>query len=255
MDSTTRRRVSRELPPNLSELMDTLIKYANSFIKDFDSSEGRMRQIVREFQEIAAKVRKMQGTTDTVRTGGAVAGGVALSAGILFAPFTGGASLLLGGAAAAAVGGGTVVGANITKVWKESGSAEEVEKLGREFRWIVEPMKKKLEEIQTTCKELEEKSSEVQAEKTLRDMKEFNMILTLISELREKAEGVLEILVTAFTSIDGLFRLIVAVFRVTATPEQDEQLRKSIIQSAGQCSKVTDEFDKMNKKLRKLLEQ
>lgn len=162
------RRWSKDLPEDLSQLMDKLIKYAASFIKAFDNSEPKMGRIVKEFQKIADEVRKMQETTDRVRTAGAVTGGTGIVVGILAALLTGGVSLL--GAGAAAVGGGVVFGANTTQARIEKESAKKVEKLGEEFLEIVEPLKNDLEEIKTTCEQLEQQSAEVQAENTLTDM-------------------------------------------------------------------------------------
>ncbi|XP_035848910.1 uncharacterized protein LOC118493378 [Sander lucioperca] len=60
MASTPRRRWSKELPPDLSELMDKLKNLSASFIREFDNYEDRMRQISGEFEETTAEVRKMQ---------------------------------------------------------------------------------------------------------------------------------------------------------------------------------------------------
>ncbi|XP_031178811.2 uncharacterized protein LOC116066777 isoform X2 [Sander lucioperca] len=244
-----KRRLSKDLPPDLSELMNKLIKHAASFIREFDSSEQKMREIVREFRKIADEVRKMQETTDKVRTTGTVAGGVGIGLAIFAAPFTGGASLVAAGALAAA-GAGVVVGANVTKTMKENGSAEKVEKLGKDFMKIVEPLKKDLEEIKKTCEKLEQRSAELQAENTLTDMEEFQRILTQVSELARRSEEVLSFTAILMGDMRGLLMLLVKVFRVTSTPEDDKKLRKSIIQSADRCQEVVVKFDQMKKELK-----
>ena len=150
--------------------MNDLIKYAASFITGFDLTESKMREIVREFEKISDEVRKMQEKTDAVRTGG----GVIFALGLLAAPFAGGASLA---AAAAAAGGAVVVGANVTKKLVENKSLEKVEELGKQFMEKVEPLKKILKEIKTTCEKLEQKKTEAQAGNTLMEVKEFQLIL------------------------------------------------------------------------------
>lgn len=234
--------------------MNKLVRCAKEFISQFDSSEGEMRRIVREFMEIADEVRNMQEGTDTARTAGAVGGGVTIGLGILFAPFTGGASLALA-VAGVTIGGATVVGSNVTQVCKEKGYGKKVQELGEVFMHKVEPMKGNLEEIKTTCEELEQESRKHQAEKTLKNMEEFNDILRRVSELRTRSKGVLEIIIAALTSVNGLLQLIVAVVRVTSTPEQDAKLRASIIESSDQCKKVTDELEKMKDKVEVFTEQ
>ncbi|XP_035863923.1 uncharacterized protein LOC118496403 [Sander lucioperca] len=254
------RRLNKDFPPNLSELMHTFITHATSFIRKFASSEHRMRQIAGEFREISDEVRKMQKTTDKVRTAGAVAGGVGIGAVIgiallvLAAPFTGGASLSAVGplavAAAAAGGGAVVVGVNVTKTMKENGSVKKVEELGKEFMEIVEPLKYNLEKIKKTCEKLEQRSAELQAEKTLTDMEEFQRILTRVTELAGRSEEVLSAAAILMSVIGDLLLLIVKVFRLNATPEEHEKLGNSIIQSADHCQKVVKDFDEMKKELK-----
>ncbi|XP_039635484.1 uncharacterized protein LOC120545308 isoform X1 [Perca fluviatilis] len=60
MASKPRRRRSKELPPDLSELMGQLKNHSASFIREFDNNEDRMRQIKGELEETTAEVRKMQ---------------------------------------------------------------------------------------------------------------------------------------------------------------------------------------------------
>lgn len=248
MASGPKRRHSKQLPPNLSELMDKLTEEAALFIQQFSTSEPRMREIVEEFLRISNKIKDMQWKMDTVRNVGAVTGGAALviGAAIVAAPFTGGMSLPFG---AAAIGGVAVVAANIRKMMSESGSAKKVEELGKEFMAIVEPMKKNLEEIKMTCEKLEEKSAEAQAENSLTDVEELQRCLRQVSELKEKSAGVLTESVSVLYAINQLLILIVSIFRVTATPENDKRLEEAIIQSADQSQKVVNELYEMRNEL------
>ncbi|KAL7376974.1 hypothetical protein ABVT39_019324 [Epinephelus coioides] len=257
-----KRRMSITEPISFSDLTTKLMRHADSFISAFDVSEPRMRQIVGEFHKIVDKVKKTQQESDTVRTVGAVVGGVGGGVGlglmILAAPFTGGTSLLAGGlaagasaaAAGAAAGGATVVvGANVIKIREEKESVRKAEKLGKEFMEIVEPLKNDLEEIKTTCEELEQRSAEGQAADTLSDMEKFQRILGRVSELRRRSEEVLDVVVAVLQMIDNMLKLVLSVLRVTATPEEDQKLRDSIIQSADQCQKVMNAFDQMKVEL------
>lgn len=261
MASGPKRRHSKQLPPNLSELMDKLTEEAALFIQQFSTSEPRMREIVEEFLRISNKIKDMQWKMDTVRNVGAVTGGAAVAAAVVIgasivaAPFTGGMSLPFGAAAigqvfaAGGVGGVAVVAANIRKMMSESGSAKKVEELGKEFMAIVEPMKKNLEEIKMTCEKLEEKSAEAQAENSLTDVEELQRCLRQVSELKEKSAGVLTESVSVLYAINQLLILIVSIFRVTATPENDKRLEEAIIQSADQSQKVVNELYEMRNEL------
>lgn len=71
-----------------------------------------------------------------------------------------------------------------------------------------------------------------------------------MSELRESSKECLIVAVTVMEVIGDLLLLFLTLFRVTATPEEDEKLRHSIIQSADRCQKVVDEFDTMKKELK-----
>lgn len=219
--------VSNEMLLEISELMDTLIINVNSFICQFDSRAVRMRRIVRDFQEIADKFRKMQEKSNRVRTAVAVGAGVAVIIfvgliGLLFAPITGGLSLVLTVLAAAA-GGVAVICANITKTMKER-NAERVENLGEDLMSIIKPMKRNLEKIKTVCEEMKLKSFEVQAEQTLNDMDEFIMITTIsMINMREERRGA--------------------------------SLETFLILSADQCEKVINELRKMKDKVKVFTEQ
>ncbi|XP_028273803.1 apolipoprotein L4-like [Parambassis ranga] len=252
---TGRRKGSKLLPPDLSELMNKLIEYGASFIKEFDTNEAEMRRIVDELKKIIEELKVEQERKNRQRKIGAAVTGVGglAAAAVFAAPFTGGLSLAVAGAvagAAAAGGGGTVVHANVTKLRLEAESANKVEKLGKEFQLIVEPLKKILEEIQTTCERLEQKSTELQAKHTLRDMEEFKEILRRVSALKKRSEGAVETAVILIQEIANLLVFIVNVFRIFPTPEADEKLRESIRESADQCQRLIDEFDQMKKELR-----
>ncbi|XP_039635483.1 uncharacterized protein LOC120545307 [Perca fluviatilis] len=249
--------------------MNKLKYHAASFIREFDSREQKMRQIIREFRKIADEVRKMQETTDEVRrVGTGVLGVTALGtplgllaggAGVVAAESTalalaaGGARVAAAGAAGAAgaaviaavgtIGAGLaagsailVAGVNVTKGRLESVSINKVEELGKDFMEMVEPLKKNLKEIKRTCEKLEKRSTELQTGITLIDMLEFQRSL---SELVRR----------------GVLSAMWNIFTITATPEEDRKLTDSIIQSADRCQKVIDELEKMKEELKDFTEQ
>lgn len=73
-------------------------------------------------------------------------------------------------------------------------------------------------------------------------MEEFERIL---SEPRTRSENVSHIVVVMIEEIHKKLRLIIAILRVTATPEEDRKLRDSIITLAHQCQKVISELNVM----------
>ncbi|TMS01131.1 hypothetical protein E3U43_004192 [Larimichthys crocea] len=222
------RRWSMEMPPDLSELMDTLIKYAHSFIREFDNKEPDMRRIVRELQKISDEVRTQQnrGTSDFTR-------GARQTFGFFAVPLE-------------FVEKGVQ---HVTNAVIESGKAHQVEKLGKQFMKIVEPLKNDLEQIQTTCEKLEQKSSEVRAKYSLKEMEEFEGILRRVSKLGKTSEGVLGVVVTVLGWIGDLLMLVVNVIAATVSVEAQEELRASIIESAERCQKVVHEFETMKEEL------
>ncbi|KAG8010403.1 hypothetical protein GBF38_009398 [Nibea albiflora] len=232
MASAQRRRWSKDLPPDLSGLMNTLINYANSFIRKFDNKEKDMRRIVGQLQEISAEVRALQnrGPSDFTR-------GARQTFGFFAAPLEFAEKGVQ----------------RVTNAFRESGKAYQVEKLGKEFTEIVVPLKNDLEQIQKTCEKLEQKSSEVRAKCTLEEMEEFEKILRQVSELGEKSEGVLGVVVTVLGFIGDLLMLVVNVIAATVSTEVEEGLRDSIIQSADQCQKVVREFETMKKELEEFI--
>lgn len=241
-------------------LLNELRTNAFLFIQHFDRNESQMRNIVRAFQSISNEVKEMQEETDAARKKGAVTAGIGtgtILGGLVLAPFTGGLTGGLGlavagvGAATAVGGGATVVGSNITKMWSESKHAEQVERWGKEFMRKVEPMKKNLEDIKMTCEDLETKSAEAQAENTVTDVEELQRTLRRVSRLKEMSSGLLFEANILLAFVDGLIKLIKQIFRVTATPEEDQKLRDAIINSADQSQKIIEGFDKMRTELRK----
>lgn len=243
--SNPQRRRSKDLPPDLSELMNRLIAAAASFIQMVNENEPRMRDIVEEFRKLHEEVKNMQEWTDRARTRGAV---TLFGVCVIAAPFTGGFSLLGAGAAAA---GASVVGSNLMKIWHENAKAEEVKKQGEEFMQIVKPLKEKLEEIKTICDKLEQESSKILATQTLEDVEKLEFLLQKVKMLQKKSEGVLAITVTVKNAV----LMLVSIFRLTATPEADEKLRNSIIEAADQSKMVTDDFGMMGSELKEFVTQ
>ncbi|XP_049459823.1 uncharacterized protein LOC125905702 [Epinephelus fuscoguttatus] len=240
------RRRSISEPLNFSDSTEKLMRHAASFISAFDVSEPKMRQIVGEFNKIIDEVTEMQQMTDEQRRKGVRMSGILMAV----APLTLGLSLI-----GAAVAAADVVGANKTKIREEKESVKKVKELGKEFMEIVELLKNDLEEIKTTYEELEQRSAEGQAADTLSDMEEFQRIVGRVSELRRRTGEVLDVTVTVLALMRDLFMFILSVFRVTATPEEDQKLRDSIIKSADQCQKVINAFDWMKVELLVIIEE
>ncbi|XP_047426078.1 uncharacterized protein LOC124996804 [Mugil cephalus] len=250
-----RRRNSKDLPPNFSELMNKLTEAAASFIKQFDNNEPQMWQIIRKMRTISERLKQMQETKDRDRRIGArvIAGAVLTGVGILAAPFTGGlsfAAAVVGAAAVGEGGGARVVYRNIIKQKREKESVQKVEDLGEELKKIIEPLKETLQEIKTTCEQLEQKSAEARTEITLRDVEEFKEMLRRVPDLKETSGEVLDVTVMMIQMIRDLLAVIVAVFTFTSTPEKDQKLRDAIIQSADQSEKVLNDFKRMKEALR-----
>lgn len=245
----TRRRTSKELPPEFSELMNKLFKVAASFIREFDNKEPRMREIITEFQKIVDEVKEIRERTDRQRREARET---------VEAPFQNIRSSwgfsLLAAPIAAADGTVLVISANVTKILSENGSVKKVEALGRDFTGIVEPLTKDLEEIKTTCEKLEQKSAELQAQYSLSDMEDFQRKVRSVSQLGNKGREVLEVVSGVLVRIGQMLALIVQVFRFTSNSEDDEKLKDVIVQSADKCQKVVDNFDQMKTELREFTE-
>lgn len=71
-----------------------------------------------------------------------------------------------------------------------------------------------------------------------------------MSHLKEMSSGLLVVTETLLDVMDDMVKLIQKDFRVTATPEEDQKLSNTILQSAAQSQTVVTEFDKMRKELR-----
>lgn len=201
-----------------------------------------MRQIVREFLKIAEELREMQSKTDTARKVGVGF----LIGGILEAPFTTGVSAGATAPAAAA----TVVTTSVIKILSDKDKAKEVKTWGEEFMAKVRPMKENLEDIKTICEKLETESAEAQARDTQTDVDEFQRTLRRVSHLKAMSSGLLVVTETLLDVMGGLVMLIKEVFRVTATPEEDQKLRDAIKKAADQSQKIIEEFHKMRTKLK-----
>ncbi|XP_028273806.1 uncharacterized protein LOC114443718 [Parambassis ranga] len=199
------RRGSMEDPPDLSELKSKLRQLGSSFINEFDIKESEMRRIVDEIKETEEDLKVEQKKLDKIKrkgaalTGlGAVSGVAAIVGGVIAAPFTGGLSLALAaGAVCNAAVAGTAIGkgaetlidAKNEKLAKEQHCVNMTELRGEIFQLCVKRLKKILEEIQTTCQRLEQRSTERKAKNTLRDMEKFEEILRRVSALKEGSEG------------------------------------------------------------------
>ena len=75
-----------------------------------------------------------------------------------------------------------------------------------------------------------------------------------MSELGKTSGEVFDVTIAVMGIIGDLLMLVIKVFRVTATPEEDKKFRQSIILSADQCQKVIDNFNKMKKELKVFIE-
>lgn len=203
-----------------------------------------MRQIVREFLKIAEELREMQSKTDTARKVGVGF----LIGGILEAPFTTGVSA--GAAATAPAAAATVVTTSVIKILSDKDKAKEVKTWGEEFMAKVRPMKENLEDIKTICEKLETESAEAQARDSQTDVDEFQRTLRRVSHLKAMSSGLLVVTETLLDVMGGLVMLIKEVFRVTATPEEDQKLRDAIKKAADQSQKIIEEFHKMRTKLK-----
>ncbi|KAF3701620.1 hypothetical protein EXN66_Car017308 [Channa argus] len=225
--NTERRRLSKELPPNLSDLLNKLIIHANAFIEQFDIREKVLKQIVREIEVIATKVKEMQ-KEKLGRPWDLT----------LFVPFTEHWNFV------AAEGDVAVV--NVSKS-QEKQYAEMVEKLGHKFNGIIEPLKNELKEIKTTCEKLEQESTEILAAHSLSDMVQFQWILSRVSYLGKRSGGIMDMIMIWIKKIGDFVRLILSFFHLCDS--EDKQLADVIIQSASQCRKIVLELDMMKTEL------
>ncbi|XP_039635476.1 uncharacterized protein LOC120545302 [Perca fluviatilis] len=291
MASTPRRRRRRSIDIP-SELMDKLKNHSASFIREVDSSEPKMRPIVREFREIADEVRKMQETTDEVRRAaadvlevttfgillglltGRAAGAVAL------AVTAGGARVLparalalraatilsavaAGLGAAAAAGAGATGAAVVAAVGRiaaviAAGSAIVVAGANVTKERSESGSVNKVKQLRTDLMEIVEplKKALEEIKRTCEEMKqrsaEDQAEITLTD--MEALQRIIRV-VFELGSGDGVLSAMWKVFRLTSTPEEDRKLTDSIIQSADLCQKVIDDLKKMKEDLKDFTEQ
>lgn len=255
MASAPRRRSSMEEPPDLADQRDKLLTETDVFIQQFDDHEGRLRGLVAEMKTVSELVRGTQSMANVLMMGGVVPGGVRAVVGVglgLFifaAPLIGGLALAL---VAAVLSGAAVAFVNITKIMKVNRCAEKAEELGSEFLETVEPMGAKLEEIKSLCERLDGKAAAVEAENTLADMQQLQTVLHRTSALRKRSRGLLGVGVAVLKEVRDFLTLFASVLRVTATHQQDESLGESIVTSADQIERVTNDFYKMKDQLQNL---
>lgn len=244
------------MPPDLSDLMNTLVTQAHSFITAFDHRQIRLRQTVGDIQKIVDQIGNMQKTTSMFTRGGDVSAGLGLLVcfvGLSAAPFSFGVStstIVVGGIIATF---GCAVGltAAVTKTIKESNGAKQVGKLGESFMQMVEPLKSEGKNIKITCAKLEEESTGIPADCVLTDLEELERIL---SELRRQSRNVSPVILAVIQEINTTLRIITNFFRVTGRPEEDKCLTDIIINSGRCCQKVIYELDVMKKNLKTLVE-
>lgn len=247
-----KRRTGRHVPPDLSDLMNTLVKQAHSFMTAFDRRQTRLRQTVGDIQKIVDQMGNMQKTTSMFTRGGDVSAGLGLLlcfVGLSAAPFSFGVSTstIVVGGIIATFGCAVSVSANVTKTVNESNSAKKVGKLGERFMQMVEPLKSERENIKRTCAKLEEESAGIQADCVLTDLEELEKIL---SELRRQSRNVSSVVLTVIQETNTSLRIITNFFRVTGRPEEHKCLTDIILNSGRCCQKVIHELDVMRKILK-----
>lgn len=252
MASSGRRRRSKQLPPQLGELMDTLVEQAQSFITAFDQSEPSLTHTAGEIHKIIDQIGEMQKTAGMFTRGGGVSAGLGLLicvVGLSAAPFSGGASVnaVIVGGLVAAFGRAVGVTANVAKTVKENSFGKEVAKLGERFMQMVEPLRSEVEHIKTTCEQLEEKSRGIQAECVLADLEELEKILL---ELRTRSRKLSSVILAVIQEINTTLRIITNFFRLTGRPEEDKRLSDVIMSSGHCCQKVIYELEAMKKDLK-----
>lgn len=252
-----KRRTGRHVPPDLSDLMNTLVTQAHSFITAFDHRQTRLRQTVGDIQRIVDQIGNMQKTTSMFTRGGDVSAGLGLLmclAGLSAAPFSFGVSTsaIVVGGIIAAFGRAVGLTATVTKSVKESNGAKRVGKLGESFMQMVEPLKSERENIKKTCAKLEEESTGIPADCVLTDLEELENIL---SELRRPSRTVSPVILAVIQEINTTLRIIANFFRVTGRPEEDKCLTDIIINSGRCCQKVIYELDVMKKNLKTFVER
>ncbi|KAG5271019.1 hypothetical protein AALO_G00174960 [Alosa alosa] len=235
--------LSKEPPPDF--FIHLLMKDTSSFLQEFDNNESRVREIVGELKATSIEVKDIWDKRTKQCNTGAIVSGI----GFLAAPFTAGLSLL-----ALTAGGATLAYAKIQKDSEESGGAKKVETLGKELLEIVEPLRKKAEEIKTTCETLEEKSGS--DESALGETDEFQKILRRVPEVKKMSVGVIDVVVALMQKFSKMLKPLPRPDRDDIKFKTKIEFEKentttldNILQVAELSQKVVDEFDKMKKEL------
>ncbi|TNM91821.1 hypothetical protein fugu_018832 [Takifugu bimaculatus] len=256
MASSGRRRRSKQLPPQLCELMDTLVKQAQSLITAFDHSKPGLTQTAGEIQKIIDQIDEMERAAGMFTRGGGVSAALGLiicGVGLSAAPFSSAASInaVIVGGIVATFGRAVGVTANVTKTVKENNFGKKVAKLGERFMQMVEPLRSEVKHIRTTCAQLEEKSRGVEAECVLADLEELEKILL---ELRTRSGKLSSVVLAVMQEINTTLRIITNFFRLTGRHEEDNRLSDVIVNSGRCCQKVINELEAMKKNLNDIAE-
>lgn len=255
MASSGRRRRSKQLPPQLCELMDTLVEQAQSFITAFDQSEPSLTHTAGEIQKITDHLDEMQKTAGMFTRGGGVSAGLGLLicvVGLSAAPFSSvvNVNAVIVGGIVATFGRAVGVSANVIKTVKENNYGKKVVELGEGFMQVVEPLRGEVENIKATCEQLEEKSRGIQAECVLADLQELEKIL---SELRTRSRKLSSVVLAVMQEINTTLRIITNFFRLTGRPEEDKRLSDVILSSGRCCQRVINELEAMKNDLKDIV--
>lgn len=101
----------------------------------------------------------------------------------------------------------------------ENKKAKKAEDMGKEFMETVQLMKEDLKEIKT-CEKLKDESPEADDENSVSQLEDFQRILRRVSEL----DKVFTVALTMMGIIGEILRLIVSIFTVTTSPEEEKSL-------------------------------
>lgn len=254
MEKEPRRRYSRELPPYLQGLMDTLIKLGRLFIRDFGYERPKLTEIAEAISKIAEDTKTMHKRTDTARTAGVVTSAVGLGAAVVFAPFTGVLNLFGAGVAVAAGGAGTAISVNVSKTLIENGTAKDIEKKANYLLEVVKPLQEMLLEIQIICTKLGE-SAQIQVGQSVDSTWDLQNLLEKLSYLRAVTEEATAVTAVVLDFLIQLLTIITGIFRLLATPEKDKELQDCILKTAAQCQVVISNLDAAECAIRKLINQ
>lgn len=253
MASVPRRK--KNMPPDLLESLNKIVKHIDSYVNMFKEKETRMTEIKGEFHRIGKEVKNKLEIADAVKTGGLIGGGISLGVfalGLAGAFFTGGASLL---ASAAAVGGGTAgvvggviaLGGVIAGYLIESGGAENIKAEGNLFIYIITPMAKILAEIEKLCEKWEKDSANTQSE----DVNEYRGLIRRVKSSSATSQGKAGAVRNFMTEI---LELISKAFQKTLSDKEERDLSTLVIDSGGQCENIISTFRDLKKELLKFKE-